>query len=679
MNRGGLRWVSLMIVSGAVGLSQVPAGAGDAVPPSGRSATLRANEKEVQSRIAGVAVYSDRALVRRAANLPLEGGRQWVVLPALPVTIDDASVRAKIPAGAPAGYRILSLEVRTDFREKFTKEEAEKLTNDLRDVQKRIQAVQDRLNNLQTEEGLVQNIQIQPPPQSKDNPKPRDLFPEGWAGALKFVEDRVSSIQAARRDAQKEIRDLQREAAEVQSKLSQVATYRRLAEKAVAIEVEAPAGASGPAPIEVSYVLPQAAWYPAYDVRVQPKQGQVEITYYGVIQQMSGEDWREVDLELSTAMPATGADIPELTKWVVKEAEPQEIVLRYENKQIAARRERLSEEGEEAKREADVEMPEGQAASESLSSGAAGWGDKGGRRNRALKGGGKMPPKMTAQSSAPAPGPQPPAFGEGEYATYAGGTGPDPGAAGLLGSEASFEKAAKADDQLAQRLSWAPYVPCPLPAVSAGGYDFKFKAVRPDTIPSDGKAHKTVLATKSYPVELFHETAPVMEKLSFLKGKFKNTEDLPFLAGPARVFLDTDFVGELALKTISPTESLNLSLGADENVSVKREEKEVTAEKGMFTAKKETRTDVTITVKNGKADPVKLHVFDRLPYTGNEDIQVALAAASPRPEEKRKGLLEFVVELKPGEERKVTFAYTVTRPALLRVTKEIQPPEEDGN
>ncbi|MEK7270063.1 MAG: mucoidy inhibitor MuiA family protein [Planctomycetota bacterium] len=696
MKRTGLGWAALAIVAGAVGFTPLAVSAGEAAaPPSGKSATLREGEKELQSRIQGVTVYSDRALVRRTANLRLVAGKQWVVLPGLPVSMDDASVRAKPPAGAESRYRVLSLEVRTDFREKFTKEEAEKLREDLRQLQQKMQGVQDQMNRLSVEESLLQAIRIQPPPQSKDNPKPRELNPGAWSKTLEFVQTRTAGVQEARRAATKSMRDLKREAAEIQSKLSQVQTYRRLSEKSVALEVECPAGSSGEAAVEVSYILPRAAWYPSYDIRVQAKAKKVEITTYGVIQQSTGEDWKEVDLELSTAMPATGADIPELKKWVLREAQEPIVVAKadFEISDHMETADALTADKANAMLDENAEMARAAADAAPERRLDAAPKPKKGRR---AKGAGRAP-----QVLAEAPAAAPPATAAMEPGGWEA-QGAAGGAADMK-EDSEVASVATGDDYEGNAVksaprgrwapggarknleaaprgpAWPPSFPCPLPVQSAGGYDFKFKSVRPDTIPSDGKAYKTVLAVEEIPADLFYETAPVMEKLAFLKGTFKNGKDLPMLEGPARVFLDTDFVGDMPLKTIAPTQDVSLSLGADENISIKREENEISADKGVFSTTKETRHEVVVTVKNGKDKPVKLVVFDRMPFTDHEDVKVTLVASQPTAEAKSKGLLKFTLDLAPGAEGKATFAYTVRRPPTIKLVPQIQPPEEEGN
>jgi len=68
--------------------------------------------------------------------------------------------------------------------------------------------------------------------------------------------------------------------------------------------------------LELSYLVLGAAWHPQYDVRVQmsgeQSEGDVELTYVGVVQQSTGERWENVGLSLSTARPSLAAVLPEL-------------------------------------------------------------------------------------------------------------------------------------------------------------------------------------------------------------------------------------------------------------------------------------------------------------------------------------------------------------------------------
>jgi uncharacterized protein (TIGR02231 family) len=77
--------------------------------------------------------------------------------------------------------------------------------------------------------------------------------------------------------------------------------------------------AAGEFELEISYLVMGAFWHPQYDVRVNmaddQNEGDVELTYVGVVQQSTGERWENVSLALSTARPSLAAVLPELEPW----------------------------------------------------------------------------------------------------------------------------------------------------------------------------------------------------------------------------------------------------------------------------------------------------------------------------------------------------------------------------
>jgi len=71
---------------------------------------------------------------------------------------------------------------------------------------------------------------------------------------------------------------------------------------------------------QLSYVIHDAGWSAAYDVRVDSAKGVMELTYYGVITNSTGEDWKETQVVLSTAKPSIGGAPPKcpterVTQW----------------------------------------------------------------------------------------------------------------------------------------------------------------------------------------------------------------------------------------------------------------------------------------------------------------------------------------------------------------------------
>jgi uncharacterized protein (TIGR02231 family) len=103
----------------------------------------------------------------------------------------------------------------------------------------------------------------------------------------------------------------QRKAVEVQ--LQKLRGFRRERVRQVPVTVEVKKG--GSLTLALEYVMPHARWYPSYDARLTPAGTQLSWGYYGVIAQQTGEDWNDVSVKLSTALPAAGGQPPELSDW----------------------------------------------------------------------------------------------------------------------------------------------------------------------------------------------------------------------------------------------------------------------------------------------------------------------------------------------------------------------------
>jgi uncharacterized protein (TIGR02231 family) len=111
------------------------------------------------------------------------------------------------------------------------------------------------------------------------------------------------------------MRDLDVKIAKLEQELAQVRTGRT-ATMVARINLEAKAAAD--ATLRLTYQLPDATWRPLYDARLDSEAGRIDLVQLGQVQQRTGEDWTGVQLTLSTAQPAIGAALPELSTWFVR-------------------------------------------------------------------------------------------------------------------------------------------------------------------------------------------------------------------------------------------------------------------------------------------------------------------------------------------------------------------------
>jgi len=67
----------------------------------------------------------------------------------------------------------------------------------------------------------------------------------------------------------------------------------------------------------LSYIVKRASWKASYDIRVMTDNS-IHLTYHGTITQTTSEDWKNVDLALSTAIPSSGGSPPDLPPVLVR-------------------------------------------------------------------------------------------------------------------------------------------------------------------------------------------------------------------------------------------------------------------------------------------------------------------------------------------------------------------------
>ncbi len=119
-------------------------------------------------------------------------------------------------------------------------------------------------------------------------------------------------------------------------------------------------------------------------------------------------------------------------------------------------------------------------------------------------------------------------------------------------------------------------------------------------------------------------TVPKLSPFVYLQGTLANESRYPLLSGPAVIYVDGDYVGKAHLKPLAPGESVDLSLGIDEGLKVKRElVKKFERNKGTLSKKHEMEYDYKIVVENFKKQNVQLKVVDQLPRPLQEEIELS--------------------------------------------------------
>jgi uncharacterized protein (TIGR02231 family) len=129
-------------------------------------------------------------------------------------------------------------------------------------------------------------------------------FAATMGGELTSVLAGVRDLQRRRTEVADRIAALDRQLRDLSNKHEPDARYA-----VIALAVSEP----GAVELDVSYQVPGAGWRSTYDVRLTGDT--LQLSWFGLVEQRTGEDWPECELSLSTARTSGVAAVPELAPW----------------------------------------------------------------------------------------------------------------------------------------------------------------------------------------------------------------------------------------------------------------------------------------------------------------------------------------------------------------------------
>ncbi len=188
------------------------------------------------------------------------------------------------------------------------------------------------------------------------------------------------------------------------------------------------------------------------------------------------------------------------------------------------------------------------------------------------------------------------------------------------------------------------------------------------SVPADGAPHKVTVARYALSPELDYVSAPKLVEAAYRRAKVANDSSYTLLPGPANLFAGDEFIGATRLELTAPGGKLELYLGVDDRVKVKRELKRREVDKKLIGDRRRITYGYEIALENFLAGPVTLTLYDQVPVAGHESIKVRLESVDPRPvEQTEMGLLKWELTLAAGQKHTVRFDFSVEHPRDMTV------------
>jgi uncharacterized protein (TIGR02231 family) len=197
-----------------------------------------------------------------------------------------------------------------------------------------------------------------------------------------------------------------------------------------------------------------------------------------------------------------------------------------------------------------------------------------------------------------------------------------------------------------------------------------FSVDAPYTIASDGQEHAVELASHALPAQYEYYAVRKLERDVFLIAKITGWESLNLLSGHASLFFEGKYVGKSYIETRQTDDTLTLSLGRDQNLTVTRVRKKDFSEKQFIGSNVTETREWELTVHNKKKQAVAIIVEDQVPVSTDKEIKVETLDISGAQHDLPIGKLVWRFELKPSESRAMTVKYSVKHPKNRTVVLE---------
>ena len=372
-----------------------------------------------------------------------------------------------------------------------------------------------------------------------------------------FYRKRLSEIKNKMFDLTLNAKKIQKNIERIQNQLNEL--NNQLNKPTNEIVVTVSGKTSGTVDINLSYLIYDAGWQPAYDVRVDKINSPAQLSYKANVWQNCGFDWKNIEIVLSTRNPNVNNNKPEIYPWFIDFLRP-----------VAYR-----------------EMMKAGAVSNSVALQA------------------QMPIK----------------------------------------------------DEVSQAETMADYFEAVETQLSV-----EFTPTIKYSIPSDNKPHSVALQEFSVPAKYEYYAAPKLDNNAFLVARLTDWANYNLLPGQANIYFENSYVGQSSINPATTKDTLTLSLGRDQNISISRDVLKDFSEDKFLSSNVERTFAFDIKIKNNKKAAVIIIVEDQIPISKNEDIIVKLIDSSNAVYDQQSGKLKWMVEIEAGKSISKKMVYSVKYP-----------------
>jgi hypothetical protein len=488
-----------------------------------------------------------------------------------------------------------------------------------------------------------------------------------------YLQSRQEALALKRLERQARIATLHEDLGKVKLQLAQVQGKKTRPTSEVVVEVSANAPVS--ATLTLKYMVQSAGWSPTYDIRVADITKPMELTYKAQVYQSTGEDWDKVQLALSSGEPNRDAIMPTLYPWrldfgiarpasvanvqpgfnpnvrdvrgIIRDASTGEplpfvnVILSDVNGQV------INGTTSNIDGYYAIAVP---VNGRNLRFDFIGFGTQqlaitSGSMNVNMAENAKQLSEVVIQGSRTS----------AEMRRLV----PMDGVEMKRSSRIRKQRIEFGEDELEENVDATKTL---AESVTERATSFEFAISVPYTIPSDGKNHQVGVQEQELTSSYKYYCTPKLDLDAFLFAQVTGWESMNLLAGPAYIYFEGTYVGESLLDLAGVGDTLDISLGRDQGVTVQRTKRTDFSQRQVVGGKRVESVGWEIAVRNNKAQAIDLVITDQYPLAARSEIEVKLDEDGGAAVNTEKGFLTWKVKVEPRTNQKWSFGYSVKVP-----------------
>jgi len=546
--------------------------------------------------ISAVTVYQGQALVTRDVRFEAVQGPQEFTVRELPEMIVPDSLYAT----GNDNLTIRAVRYRASAVAEDVRPEVKAIDDQIKAKEGELRKVESQIAVLETRSGFLDNLERFAAEKVTTELDKGTLNPAALTETAQFIfqqRDEIATktleLADSRETITEEIEVLQRQRAELAGTGN--STVR---EAALFVD----AAQAGPATLKLSYLVAGVGWAPAYSARLNDKHDIVSLQYHALVTQMSGENWPQVNLTLSTSNPDMRAAAPILS--------PLQIALVTGGEEGAQR--------EDAQTYAETKQ------------------------------------RLQQQMRAPRGGPKgDPGPGMGPGMGMPGGPATPPATQG--GADDDLLGLNYLAAQLQNTELTAPDEVIKTARILGGGrtegmsVDYPI----PGAISIESRRDQQMfhIATVDLKPQLIYTAVPLLTDYVYRSVECTNASEYPFLPGPYSAYLAGAFAGRGQLPLVAQGQGVTMGFGTETRLRASRElEEKTTTVRG---GNKVLTYTYRLRLSNFMDAPAKVQLWERIPKAPSNQVTVTLVAPNPALSEdplylaqhRPRGLLRWDVEV----------------------------------